>query len=202
MSRESHKIKLLDINNSKFVDAILYSSIESHNIDDFVDKWLPIFNNSRTRLKKQGIIIEDAHWDWNYKVATRQRILAYEQFVIEIESETQGMMIINTTNYTSRIEKGKPLVYIEYLTVAPWNRKAIVSNPKYKLVGSLLFYQAIGESIDKGFEGRIGLHSLPGAVGWYIYLGLIDFGLDESKKMKYFELEKGTAVELLNKLNN
>ena len=202
MSREFHKIKLLDVRNLKYVDAILYNSIEPHNIDDFVDKWLPIFNSSRNRLKRQGIIIEDAHWDWNYKVAIRQGILAYEQFVIEVESETQGMMIINTTNYTSRIEKSKPLVYIEYLAVAPWNRKIIVSNPKYKLVGSLLFFQAIGESIDKGFEGRIGLHSLPGAVDWYIYLGLTEFELDESKKMKYFELKKEIAVNLLSKLNN
>ncbi len=199
MNRESHSIKLLDKHSGNLVDAVIYRGISEKNIDDWQNYWIPQFKSSRAILKKSGV--EDSHWDWNLKTTEIEGQLAYDSFAIEADEKTQGMMIVNSATYFSKIEKGKPLIYIEYIATAPWNRKLLVSEPEYGAVGKILFYQAIGESINKKFEGRIGLHSLPSAIDWYIYLGMMDFGEDDIKKMHYLELDNKTAAKLLNELN-
>jgi hypothetical protein len=201
MSRQGNSIKLFDMQKKAFVDAMLYDQISEKNIDDFENSWLPLFESSKGKLRKKGLFIEDANWDWNIQVATRESILAYQTFAIEANDMTQGMMIIESVQHTSQIEKLKPLIYIEYLATAPWNRKMVVENPRFRLTGSLLLAQAIGESLEKGFKGRIGLHSLPKAEAWYEYLGLTNFGIDTDKKLPYLELDKKTASHLLKKIH-
>jgi len=196
MSRQSHSIKLIDKNTGDFVDAVIYRGISEKNIDDWQNFWIPQFESSRSKLKKSGV--EDSHWDWNLKTTEIEGQLAYDSFAIEADEKTQGMMIINNATHFSKIEKSKPLMYIEYIATAPWNRKILVSDPEYGAVGKILFYQAIGESIIKKFEGRIGLHSLPLAFDWYKHLGMTDFGKDDIKKMHYLELDKKTALKLIN----
>lgn len=196
MKRESYSIKLLHKKTDELVEAIMYKGIDERNIDDFQNYWLPKFETARSRLKTYNNV-EDAHWDWNIKATKIEGQLAYDSFVIEADNMTQGMMIINNATHFSRIEKGKPLIYIEYIATAPWNRKILEEEPKFGAIGKLLFYQAIGESMDKNFEGRIGLHSLPSAFNWYIHLGMKDFGKDVNKKMSYLELDKKTAKKLL-----
>jgi hypothetical protein len=56
----------------------------------------------------------------------------------------------------------------------------------------LLFY-AKERSIELGYQGRVGLESLPGSVGFYEQLGLIQLDpepddiLDEPDNLPYFE---------------
>lgn len=198
--RECYSIEVYDKKGANLVDAVICKGIFDNNLDDYVHKWLPMFEDSKLRLKKQGVIIEDAHWDWNMKATRTEGILAYDQYVIEVNEETQGMMITESTLRTSKLENGKPLIYIEYLAIAPWNRKSITKTPQYGLVGKMLFFQAVGDSVEKGFKGRVGLQSLPGAIKWYEHLELIKFDIEPSENMHYFELSESTALKLLSEL--
>ena len=67
---------------------------------------------------------------------------------------------------------------------------------RYRGVGPVLISTAIRFSIDHGFNGRIGLHSLAKSESWYRdVLRLTDCGYDTGKKMQYFEMtdEQATA---------
>jgi len=203
MIREKDEIKLENKETSELIPAGLYRGVDSHNIEDFRTLWLPMFEELKVELKIRGIFIEDSHWDWEKKLKSIRGELAYNSFVIEADKRTQGMMIINNAAHYSWIEIGKPLIYIEFLATAPWNRKLLVEKPVLGGVGKLLFVKAIIESLQSDFEGRVGLHSLPGAVSWYTYLGMRDFGEDRKKQsLHYFELDKITANNLLKELNN
>ena len=82
----------------------------------------------------------------------------------------QGLMLVNTTNYVSRMDGqlGKPLVYVDYLESAPWNLKDLTPDPpRYQGVGIRLIEVAVRFSLEEGFGGRIGLHALPQAEYFY-----------------------------------
>lgn len=72
------------------------------------------------------------------------------------------------------------LVYISALATAPWNQPVITNPPSYKGVGGNLVDFAIARSQELGYQGRIGLHALPGALGFYrkLRIGLLDCGPD------------------------
>jgi hypothetical protein len=202
MKREFNDVKLVDKRNSKLVPAKLYKGIIDRNIEDYNNLWLPKFEEAKLKFHEEKIFIEDSHWDWGKKMNYIKDKLAFESFVIEADDKTQGMMIVDHATKFSRIENGKPIIYIFFLATAPWNRKLIMDTPLYGAVGKLLFYQAIGESIESKFEGRISLHSLPGAVEWYKYLGMEDFGEDINyNKLHYLELDKVVANKIINQLN-
>ena len=63
------------------------------------------------------------------------------------------------------------LLYVEYLSTAPWNRYAIKNKPKFRGIGTILLMQAVFESYNEGFHGRIGLHSLSRAEKFYKNFG-------------------------------
>jgi hypothetical protein len=64
-------------------------------------------------------------------------------------------------------DKGKDLIYIEYLESAPWNLATMVDAPLYGGIGSVLMHAAVQSSFDEGFHGRVGLHALPQAEEFY-----------------------------------
>jgi hypothetical protein len=87
------------------------------------------------------------------------------------ENEWQGVMLTKTAPHFARLpeDKGKPLVYVDYLETAPWNWhvESIGWECRYKATGSILLRQAVIQSLDEGFHGRLGLHALPQAEGYY-----------------------------------
>ena len=105
-------------------------------------------------------------------------------------------MIVNTMEYCRLdVQKGKMLVHIEFLEKAPWNRSSLTANRRYKRVGPALVDVAIQLSMHEGFEGRIGLHSLPQSEEWYRdCCGMTDLGTDPKKQnLRYFEMTKERA---------
>ena len=76
-------------------------------------------------------------------------------------------MIVCLTGKNARLDpdKGKPLVYVDFVETAPWNAKEFTSSPIYKGVGVRLIQAAARLSIDESFSGRVGLHSLPQSAG-------------------------------------
>lgn len=84
------------------------------------------------------------------------------------------MMKVETVAHRCRIaeQRGKELVYIDYVETAPWNIKAFTQamslQPLFSAVGTRLLEAAVRLSIDEGFQGRVGLHSLPASEGFYL----------------------------------
>lgn len=209
MSRESQTIKLEDRHNGKMVDATLFEGISDDNLREYNDVWVPSLREAIARAKallSQGKAVshpaEDSHWDWSGKVLETQGSLAHKHFAVECEGKTQGLMQLELSLHRSRVEVGQHLVYVDYLSVAPWNRKSIEPKPRFRGVGSALLAQAIGTSAEEGFFGRLGLHSLPNAADWYRKeFGMQSFGPDASKQgLEYFELTQESAQQFLTRL--
>jgi hypothetical protein len=82
-----------------------------------------------------------------------------------------------------------PLLYVEYLSVAPQNRPTIQEPRRVAGCGSAMLKHAVKMSVRNGWNGRVGLHSLPGAVAFYKKQGFRDMGLDAEEGYHYMEFE-------------
>ncbi len=173
------KVSLIRGQDSIAVEADLVELAQNH-VNDYTSNW-----KEQLRLYGQ----EDKFWDWEFKlkfIINRQE--NREGYAIEYSGETQGLMLIETQMHGSRISEGKRLVYIDGIASAPWNREFIQRPPKLKGVGTALLAFARNRSIELGYEGRVGLHSLPGAEEFYENQGMIDLGEDEDyDDLVYFE---------------
>ncbi len=91
---------------------------------------------------------------------------------------------------------------MDYLEVAPWNRPDLGKAPLLKGVGSALIVGAVALSLDEGFAGRIGLHSLPQADIYYRdKCRMTDLGPDMNytNHLRYFEMSAEQAQAFLGK---
>ena len=93
--------------------------------------------------------------------------------------DLQALMILDVSELRHRTRrKGLPQVYVEYLAVAPDNRGRI-RRPRLVIgCGSAMLWAARSLSEQSGWKGRIGLHSLPGALRFYGSHGFRDLGSD------------------------
>jgi hypothetical protein len=58
-------------------------------------------------------------------------------------------------------------LYIDFLENAPWNVRPLTDEPLFGGVGMVLMRAAVTLSVDEGFHGRVGLHSLRQAEEFY-----------------------------------
>lgn len=132
----------------------------------------------------------DADWDWDYRLRLANDEARFEAYVVAIDELAQGVMLIETQWHRSQLEAAaRPrLVYVEYLSTDPWNRRLIEDPPYFVGVGRALMAFARRRSADLGYEGRVGLHALPTAEGFYHRLPMPDYGADpEQDGLVYFE---------------
>jgi hypothetical protein len=176
-------IQLLRVRDGQVVDAILTEVTQKH-LNDAETLWEPLL---------QGTGAEDEYWDWVAKSRRATLLPGDELYAIECDGITQGLMTIDVLKKRCQIESQlrRRLVYIRALATAPWNRPAITNPPTYKGVGGNLIDFALARSYQLGYQGRIGLHALPGALGFYrkLRVGLLDCGSDpeEPDNLIYFE---------------
>ncbi len=131
---------------------------------------------------------EDKFWDWRFKLRYAANNDNIEAYAIEYENETQGLMQIETQLHGSQIERGQRLIYVDGLFSAPWNRVEIQNPPRFRNVGTILLEFARIRSLNFGYKGRVGLHSLPEAVGFYNKQNMYNLGEDEDyENLVYFE---------------
>lgn len=174
---EISTIYLLDSASGDAVEAELRDAIEEAQLIDWQTRWQPALIDILRDLAKRGVPMSDWpqnwHWDWRRKTAGVQGLLAFKGFSVIAGGETQGLAQVNLTG-TGRepSHAGKPLVYVDYLEVAPWNRPDLGFAPRLRGVGSTLLTAAVALSEDEGFKGRIGLHSLPQADDFYRKCGM------------------------------
>jgi hypothetical protein len=170
--------------DNQAVSATLLSLTAKH-IEDFAMRWRsPLVQSSQ----------EDKYWDWHFKQRLSETRENYEGYAVECEGDTQGLMVLETQLHRSVLAPSEPLVYVVVLSVAPWNRKPLRNPPDFKRVGTLLLRFSRIRSLALGYEGRVGLHSLAEAEGFYERRNMMCFGIpDDSyidrddEPLTYFE---------------
>ncbi len=130
----------------------------------------------------------DAGWIWDYKLRQSKELERYEAYALDVENLTQGLIFLETQWHRSQLTGRRRLVYVEAIASAPWNRMEIEQPPWLKGIGRLLLLYARQRSVNLGYGGRVGLHSLPDAEGFYRRQGMSDYGPDDEKDgLIYFE---------------
>lgn len=171
-------LQLIQAQDGFRVNAYVVELVQKH-INDYENLW-------REQLKL--FLQEDKYWDWLFKFGFISKQENLEGYAIECEDITQGLMMIETEMHGSRDTIGKRLIYVEAIASAPWNRIEIKRPPLFKGVGTALLKFARLRSVELGYEGRVGLHSLPSAEKFYEKLGMLNYGLEEDyDDMVYFE---------------
>jgi hypothetical protein len=195
MTVEVSIIYLLDVETGNSVEAELRDAIQQAQLDDWQMKWQPALLAVLQQLALKGTPVsqwpQSWHWNWAQKMAQVQGLLAFRGFSVVAQDITQGLARVDLTKSAQEPNQvGKPLVYIDYLEVAPWNRPELGATPRLRGVGTALVAAAVALSEEEGFRGRIGLHSLPQAEGFYhSRCGMTDLGPDQAyQNMRYFEM--------------
>ena len=176
-------IQLLQVQDQQVVNAVLTEVTEQH-LEDARTLWEPILEGSGQ---------DDEYWNWVGKSRRSKFLPGDELYAIECEGITQGLIMLDVLKKRCLIESQlrRRLVYISALATAPWNRPVMTNLPTYKGVGGNLVDFAVARSRELGYQGRIGLHALPGALGFYrkLRIGLLDCGPDpeEPDQLVYFE---------------
>jgi len=187
------------------VDAILIDGVSREEVESAEASWRPMVEDELKALSAAGVPRsqwpEHAHWDWRKKHAAVEGLIAYRMFGLECEGQMQGLMLVSTAQHFCQIpsQARKELVYVDFVASAPWNSPAIVREPRYALVGRVFVATAVQLSLEEGFKGRIGLHSLPQAESFYSGIcRMTDLGPDPKKQnLTYFEMTPEQASAFL-----
>lgn len=192
-----------------FESADLVDRICPDDMTCFQQNWLPPMLSKIDELKKAGQYnqqtvnqwnVEDFMWQWPAKCQNRIGKLEWASYALRCGGKTQGLMFLNLLR-RARLQSqvSQHLVYVDLVSTAPWNRPRLTAKPLYGGVGVVLITEAILLSREEGFEGRVGLHSLPGAEMFYRNkFGMDCLGPDPTYGgLPYFELTPQHATKLL-----
>jgi hypothetical protein len=170
-------VGIIDVSTGEPVQAELFDDV---TIEDFLETqrdWRPVVLEAAQQLTRAGgrqaIVPRHFHWDWTRKEGDL-RMLVNRFYGIRREDILQGLAKFMTAGQVCRLsgQAGKPLVYVDYLEVAPWNIKplmgALGKPHRFAGVGTRLIEIAVRLSVEEGFKGRLGLHSLPTSEPFYI----------------------------------
>lgn len=207
MSQAQESITIVERATGKSVHAVLHKELEELEMIDAEIIWSPVRLQKLRELRQNGTpnssLPQHVHWNWAVKAVQTSGILAYRSFGIEAAGKMQGLIIVCLTGKNARLDpdKCKSLAYVDFIETAPWNAKEFTSSSIYKGVGVRLIQAATQLSIDEGFAGRVGLHSLAQSRPFYtIACEMTALGLDAAYgNLDYFELTAAKAVELLKK---
>lgn len=175
-------ILLLDGAARQPVPAELVEELTLEDIQRVDASWTPFLRQALRNARANGLTLNDlpehSHWQWERKWHSAA---AGSQFLsIECEGETQAMMSVRTDK-TCRLpeQSGLPLIYVDYLAAAPWNLPGLMGQSRFRRGGLALLVAAVQLSRESGYNGRIGLHSLPKAESFYHdRCGMTDLGKD------------------------
>lgn len=196
---QESRVYLKKMATGQLVEASLLDEITDRHLKMWLKTWQPVM---KTRGSGRGRAArsrpEDHHWDWQWKASEWRPLLGFHSFAITCEGELQGLMLV--CDYKSaRIsgQFGKPIVYVEYLATAPWNRPEFQTPPRYRGVGTVMVAAAVELSWEFGFHGRIGLHSLSGAEKFYREgCRMTELGKDTAHQgLMYYEMTEKQAEE-------
>jgi hypothetical protein len=138
----------------------------------------------------------DAHWLWDQKCAAAPAANRKVYGLLN-GADVEAAMLLKFGE-TCRLDGAdEPLVYVDYVSTAPWNRGQIQSPPRFNGLGTILVGAAVAISLAEGLEGRCGLHSLASAEGFYRRIGMSDLGVDAAKNLRYFEYSASAGKKFI-----
>lgn len=176
--------------DSSFVEAELWDGVGPNHLGLWERTWKPIMD-AQVQNRDTAPCEQDAHWDWRRKHLATRKFLANRWYTVTCLNELQGLMLVDLSESCRLASQfGKPLIYIAFISTAPWNREGFETPPRFSGVGRALVLQAIELSIEEGFEGRLGLHALSGATEFYeAKCGMTVVGQDAAKEnLTYVEM--------------
>lgn len=185
-------IQIVDWATRELVEAELFDEVTVQHFLETQTVWRPLVVEAAKRMVQAGSPRETVprhfHWDWTTKEADL-RILAFSFFGISARGKLQGLMKLESAGRSGRAvsQKGKPLIYVDYLETAPWNIKHLMNalgrSPEFAAVGTRLIEAAVRKSLDEGFKGRVALHSLSTSERFYLDVcGMTAVGRDAAKQ--------------------
>lgn len=188
--------------------AELLGRIEPEDVTSFEQRWLPPMQAKFDELRLAGKLsmdtvtywnVPDIRWQWPNKFRERAGQLQWASYALRCGGDTQGLMFVNLLRRCRLPSQlNQHLVYVDLVSTAPWNRPRLTPKPLYGGVGVTLVTEAVIRSNEEGFEGRIGLHSLPGAETLYRKLNMECLGPDPGYDgLTYFEMTPLQAGALL-----
>ena len=141
---------------------------------------------------------QDSHWEWRVKctVAPGTNRLIFSLLNAN-EVESAMLLLFGKKSWEG---SARPIVYVDYVAVAPWNRREIQDPQRFRHLGTVMLGSAVARSISMGLEGRCGLHSLPQSEGFYRRIGMTDWGIDPAYlSLRYFEFTSESARKFIDK---
>lgn len=155
--------------------------------------WLEAFDRrSQAGLRNDDVLL----WKHGFMSTAPPR-----GHVIMSDGRIEGLVVTSAEPQPSRIDSSASLVYVQYLATAPWNRIGLGPECGFLGIGRLLVARAVLDSVSRGYDGRIGLHSFPAATAFYDSLGFECLGTDPIHRgMTLFELSPKAAVLALAEL--
>jgi hypothetical protein len=204
MSAGASPPAVLDGRTGAVVSVEILDSIGIAEMNDWEKHWKPHMDRHIAGLEARDIPRSEwpqqRHWNWKGKANPEDLLLAQRGIAIRCAGMTEGLMLVQLVK-ESRIESqvGKPLVYVDYLEVAPWNQPLVVRPQRYRGIGTLLVGAAISLSLNEEFGGRLGLHALRQSESFYRdRCGMTDLGVDTNYQgLRYFEMTAERAVAFL-----
>ena len=143
---------------------------------------------------------EDAHWSW-FNKAVNYTDDGFEWFYMISDNEVQCICLVFQPK-ESIINDGN-IFYIEYISVAPWNRDTLINKRKYLHVARTMITTIIEylENV-KGLTPAFSLHSLPQAIGYYEHIGMVHCPEEDKTNLKFFEIPLEHAQKLIKAHND
>lgn len=179
------------------------SPVEASLFDEITDDHLLLWSTTWAPEMKRHVAAnplssspEDSHWNWRLKSLASGGLLSRHSFALLCGGELQALMIADDLGSAKLPGQfGLPLVHVEFIATAPWNRPAFQQPVRFKGCGRILLLAAIETSRTCGGKGRIGLHSLPAAEDFYEQkCGMIPLGRDVAhQNLLYYEMTETQA---------
>jgi len=207
----SYDVPSPELGRSLKIDVI--EGLDLAHLDHIEQAWKPLMKRQRdkavlefftqlteaeqTNAALNGVFarlgIPDSHWDWRTK-CTFAPGTQRQAYGLVNDDQVEAAMMLAFDHVTRIGPTREPLVYVDFLATAPWNRSAIQQPERFRRLGTMLLGAAITVSQMRGLEGRCGLHSLPPAEGFYQRAGMKDLGADPMyHDLHYFEFDAAAA---------
>ena len=133
-----------------------------------------------------SIQLDDNHWSWlNKSLAFKGE--QYRWFFLVAEGYPQAACLIFHPKPSAF--DGGGIFYIEYVAVAPWNRKNPMASRSFRGIGTLIVSLVSSYAVNAlGLRPGYSLHALPKAIAFYETLGMQRFPYLDKDDLPYFEL--------------
>jgi hypothetical protein len=200
--QEPGQAYLREVASGTLRPAQIVTGFSPFEIAEVDSAWRAFLSAAIRGLREGGVNLpEHAHWDWARKLRRIEERSGYQLFGVECADEIQGLMLLEAERHVARLsgQQGAGLVYVDYLSAAPWNLRSLTATPRFGSVGRVLMAAAVRSSLDLGFDGRVGLHSLPQAETFYSATGgMTGLGTDDVVEgLRYFEMTPEAAWRFL-----